>query len=81
MLCLRKDNSKSLLILLSFPSHYKMLAEGSVLQYLESDSVGAEVHTSIPLTLVRLWIASCHKINYSLGSVLGKQSFVDATKN
>lgn len=47
-------------------NHCSVFAEGSILQHLEPDSVGAKFHGTVPLPSVNYWIISHHKTNYSL---------------
>lgn len=68
------------LIFLPVQSHCEVFAEGSILQHLEPDSVEAEFKTIVLLPLVKCWIISRHKTNYSLRLTLGKQSSLSATK-
>lgn len=62
-------------------NHCSVFAEGSILQHLEPDSVGAKFHGTVPLPSVNYWIISHHKTNYSLWLTLGKHSTLSATKH
>lgn len=68
-------------IFLPIQSHCEAFTEGSVLQHLEPDSVGANFNTTVLLPSVKCWIVARHKTNYSLWLTLGKQSALSATKN
>lgn len=53
------------LIFLPVQSYCEVFAEVSILQHLESDLVGAKFNTTVLLPLVKCWITSHYKTNYS----------------